>query len=364
MRTAKKSMIHQKIIIINQKQFGYHSDTYYYCKHLRNDYIIKYICWDYGEKKLYLKNIKVKYISRKGNIVLRNARFIFKVVSELKKNEYDLHLIKYFRGCSLLKIYFPQKKFLLDIRSGSIKKNFFNRFLYNSFLKFEALFYPDISVISKNLARKLGLFRKAFILPLGADILSLKEKKFNSINLLYVGTLFNRNIDQTIKGFSKFYRQYKHKLKISYTIIGSGYSTEVENLKSLVISEELETSIKITGKIPHNKLGHFFDVHNIGVSFIPKTTYFNFQPPTKTFEYLLAGMPVIATGTLENKAIINSTNGVLVEDTCKDFYKGLCNLYINLNTFNSNEIRLNAMKYTWHEIIAHLKLKINLLIDM
>jgi len=47
--------------------------------------------------------------------------------------------------------------------------------------------------------------------------------------------------------------------------------------------------------------------------------YYDCQPATKTFEYILSGMVCIATSTYENKKLINNINGVL----CNDIQKAL-----------------------------------------
>ena len=349
-------MKQKKIIIIHQEPFGYHSDTYYYCKYLREKHSLTYICWDYNKKKIHMDGINIIYISREGNLLIKNFRFIIKVLNELKNN-YHFQIIKYFRGCSLLKFFFQNKIFLLDIRSSSTLKNKFNRKFYNFFLKKEASFFNNISIISRGLANKLGFPKnsnKIFILPLGAEVISSTTKKFNSIHLLYVGTLYNRNIDQTIKGFAKFYHEYKNKFQITYTIIGSGFGNEEKDLKGLISDEDINHVVQVAGYVPHDELKMFFDTHNVGISYIPKTEYFDVQPPTKTFEYLLSGMPVIATNTSENKAVINDKNGILIKDTHKDFYQGLVQLCQKRIQFNSNDIRSNAMRYSWKKITNNL----------
>lgn len=343
----------RKLLIINQTQFGYHSDSYYWTKYLQDLFELTYICWDYNHKKIELKGVTIIYISRNGNIAVRNLRFIFYVLKELK-NGYSFHIIKYFRGCSILKILNLSKKFLFDIRTGSVNKKKINRFVYDFLMKTEAKFFKYVSVISKSLAQKLGLSKKAYILPLGADIISDSNKIFNSIDLLYVGTLSNRNIEQTIKGFSRFYHEYKDIIRISYTIIGSGYNNEEDELKELIRSETLSDSIVLTGQIPHNKLKIYFDECNIGVSYIPVTDYFDVQPPTKTFEYLLSGMPVIATNTQENIAVINKENGVLSDDDSLSFYHCLRKIHTKKKQYQSETIKQQSLKYTWHNIVSDL----------
>ena len=66
---------------------------------------------------------------------------------------------------------------------------------------------------------------------------------------------------------------------------------------------------------------------------------------------MLAGMPVIATNTYENRLIVNTTNGVLINDTPEDFCKGLTNLFTARNSFKSSEIRQSVEAYTWEKIV-------------
>ncbi len=346
-----------RLLIVAQNQFGYHIDTYYYCKHLQTSFNINYICWDYDLKRIKMDGIKVIYVSRRGNIAQRNLRFLFRVIKELKK-KYHFHIIKYFRGCSILKILFHKHSFLLDIRTSSVKRKRSTRSIYNLTMKSEIKFFKHVSVISKSLAQKLNLSKPIYILPLGAEILSKTQKTFTSIKLLYVGTLENRNIDHTIRGFSKFFHQYKNKIKITYSIIGGGYHNIENDLKELVNKEKVRQAVDILGPIAHDKIQPYFDNHNLGVSYIPQTEYFDTQPPTKTFEYLLSGMPVIATNTSENKAIITAENGILIEDTAKDFYQGLVLFYENKVHYHSTKIRSNAMPYTWRIIVADLERQI------
>jgi len=349
------------MLIINQRQFGYHSDTYYYCKYLQIDFNITYICWDYKDPKIILNGIHVIYISRNGNIIARNLRFLKGVIQEIKKGYY-VHLIKYFKGCSLIRTAYPGKIFLLDIRSSTIRGTVLWRFISNLLLTIESRFFKHISAISTSLVKKLALPRRTYILPIGADIICSGKKSFNVLHLLYVGTLFNRNIDQTIIGFSKFYQNYKDKIHIRYTIVGSGHTPkEEETLKALVMQNSLSDAVNVAGRIPHDRLKSFFEDHNVGISYIPKTDFFNAQPPTKTFEYLLSGMPVLATSTLENKLVIHRYNGVLINDNSEAFFQGLVQLYQNRNRFNSDFIRYNSSERKWVNIVAALKQKLEAL---
>ena len=340
-----------KIFFLNQLQFGYHIDTYYYCKYLKTDFNIVYVCWDHGLPKIEMPGVQVAYVSRKGSVSVRTIRFLHTALCRIKDKQ-TIVFIKYFKGMSLtLRLLRPRNPMVLDIRTGSVKKNPRGRIFFDARLKFETRFFKHVTVISQSLAKKLGIAHKAHILPLGADIISSTDKSFDSLHLLYVGTLFNRNIHITVQGFKKFYDEFKGRLPLSYTIIGDGPGNETEELKTLASELDLSGVVKILGRVPHPELSPYFDTCNIGVSYVPLTDYFDCQPVTKTFEYLLSGMPVIATNTSENRKVINDGNGVLIKDSSDAFYSGLEAIFGHRGMFKGSEIRNKAVRHSWKNIV-------------
>ncbi|MFW8602217.1 glycosyltransferase [Desulfobacterota bacterium M19] len=343
----------KKLLILCQNQFGYHVDAYYYCKYLREHFDITYLCWDYGLPEILMPEVNIIFVPRTGSIVARYSRYLSAALSEIRREQYDIHFIKYFRACFLLKVFNFQKQFVLDLRSGHISGRVVNRYVFDLLTRGETLFFRNITVISKSLARRSGLEKRAIILPLGADRLSRTKKTFESLRLLYVGTLTERNINQTLLGFMKFYNEFKDRIETHYTIIGTGVCDEEDRLRAIVRSKGLSTVVSVLGRIPHDRLKPYFDSHNVGVSFVPMTDYFDVQPVTKTFEYLLSGMPVIATATSENKLVLTHDNGVLIEDSPQGFYLGLKLLSERASSYNSGMIGREASKYLWTFIVKN-----------
>lgn len=341
-----------KLLIINQKQFGYHTDSYQYCYYLHRNFQISYICWDYKRAKFQLDKIRIIYISRKGNLFIRNFRYIHAVIKEIKQN-YHIHFIKYFKGCSLLRFRFLNKQFILDIRTGSVERNSLLKFFFDTILSFETLFFKHITIISKGLKTQLCIKNKnTHLLPLGADTISKTNKDFSNFRLLYVGTFNNRNIEQTILGFEQFYNEYKTKISLTYTIIGSGDGNQENTLKQLINKKQLKSVIQCLGYVKYDKLKPFFDDCNIGIAYIPIISIYQHQPPTKTFEYIFSGLFVIATKTFANQNIINPTNGILIEGDPQSFYQALKDIYSQRHTFHSDKIRASISKqYLWHNVV-------------
>lgn len=339
----------KKLLILSQSQWGYHIDTYKYATYLKNSYDVSYLCWNYRKKIVDPEGVTVRYISRNGSLFTRNLRYLYSATTEIKKLSPDICFIKYFRGCSLLKLTHWKNLLIFDIRTGSIKKNSINRLLYDSFMLFESKIFTNITIISESLAIKMKIREKAHLLPLGSDSISKTKKEFNTLKLIYIGTLNGRDIIKTVQGFAIYLQKYKPSIRTTYTIVGDG--DDMKKIQQYVINNNLEKNITILGQIPFNELEPIMDDHNVGVSFVPCTEYYDCQPVTKTFDYLLSGMPVIATNTSENKKIINHFNGVCIIDSPEHFADGINKIYNNKTVYDSEEIRSNVKKHDWKYII-------------
>ena len=343
----------QKLLIINnQTQFGYHIDSYKYCQYLGAEFDITYISQDKNLEKVSLPNVHAIYLAKEGNSLTHKIKFVKAVRNIIKEGSFDLFFIIYFRGSSLLRLATPSHATIIDVRTGCVHRNPYHRWFKDLLLRLEVFFYKEVSIISTGLIKNLKLgYKKPHVIPLGSDIISHVDKLFTSFKLIYVGTFNNRHIDTTIAGFARFYEEYKDKISITYTIIGAGDPHEEKRIQETIKKYNLQEVVNFVGVVPHPQLHMYFDSHNIGVSFVPITKYFDCQPPTKTFEYLLSGIPTIATNTSENNKLIDDNNGVLIEDNEKSFYKGLVKLYEHRHFFKSSDIRQNALSHTWKGIV-------------
>ena len=356
------------LLIINSTQFGYHTDTFYYCKYLRNHFSVIYLCWNQLLPRINMKDVKIIYVSRKGNFAVRGFRYFRRIVTliNILPRRETVIFIKYFKlMTSVVRIYKLSHNFMLDIRTASVCKKRLLRFFYDVLLKFELLFFQHITVISKSLATKLRIRMRSQVLPLGAEVLSQKKKDLRKLDLLYVGTLDNRRLEDTIIGFKAFFDRFKNEIDLSYTIIGSGRKKEENELRKIVKECKIDRFVHILGYVAHEELKCYFDSSNIGVSYIPMTAYFDCQPATKTYEYLLSGLVVIATGTSENKIVIKSRNGVIIEDNSVSFSKGLNLIWENWEKYNAYDIRKEYEIMTWTNIVTNNleKYIINMLIQ-
>lgn len=312
-------------------------------------------CWDHGLPRLEVEGVKVHYISREGGKIRRLTRF-FSEVLRLGREDYDLRYVIHFTGSGILPLLGGARRlWALDVRTACVNPSPQVRRRLDRLLRFDAGRYEHLAVIAHGVAEHLEVDRRnPHIVPLGAVVMAPGKRRFDELRLLYVGTLESRNMDVTIEGLARFVESGGHVG--AYTIVGGGGGGEEERLRRRVSEAGLDDIVTLTGRLPHTELGPLFESHNCGVAYIPVTDYFDHQPPLKVFEYLLAGMPALATRTAANEAVVEERAGELIGDSAEDFARGLERIASRLHTFDSDAIRDSAEEFRWDQVIErHLR---------
>lgn len=340
----------ETLLIIIPAQFGYSVPHYYWCKYLKEKYKITYYSYDQGFACKTIKGIDTIQVPFKDNKIYRIFNFYRNALKTLRKNKFDKVIIVQYKLDFIYKLFHPLKKINYDIRTGGVNKNKILRGLHNIQIVFSSYLFSNTIILSESLRKKLRISkRKSSLVDLGADTLATNEKTFENLNLFYIGTFTGRDLVKTIVGFSIF---LKNNSKSTYTIIGFGTEKEQKILEEKVNTLKISENVFILGRKTHSEALKYFENCNVGVSFIPCTPYYDKQPPTKTYEYLLSGLVCLATNTSENRRIINSINGVLINDNPEDFNIGLNKIIASKEAFSSGKIRQSVIGFTWQNIVT------------
>ncbi len=339
--------------MINPNQFGYKAGYYHYCLHLKDmGCKITYLCRFQDLPLIELPGVDVVYVYGKSSTVWRREA-MRRLEEIIERGFVQIILCSYFKGCSVFVKHFGNVPAIMDIRSGDVTPNRIKRGLYNWLIKKEASKFSRTMILSQLLADKLKLEKGSYdIVPLGADVISSSAKKYDDFRLLYVGTLQQRNIHMTIEGVSLFKKKHPD-CKIKYDIIGFG-TDEDENLIAETIKDaNLTDYVTFHGRINYKYLQPYFDDANIGVAFVPQTPYYDCQPSTKIYEYVLSGLFCLATNTYENKLSITSENGILHDDDALSFCNALEEFYKkNKAEITTERIKNTMTEYLWSNIVG------------
>lgn len=337
------------LLIIEKGQFGYLKDSYKWCEKLKDEYDITYLSVNLHRKILSLDGVKIINLPFDYPYILRGILFILVSLYYVFKAKGNIIVI-HFDYCSVLQRLFPWKKMIIDIRTLSVESDDRLRKKLDDRKSKDCQPFHCVTVISEGVKNKLH-HPNLKLLPLGSDIISEIPKDYNNaINILYIGTLLNRNIEEMILGL-KLFKNSNPNIIFNVDIVGDGLPGQLEKMKNYAEKLGLKSIVKFHGLIPLTDVKRFFDKCNIGISFVPITDYYNNQPPTKTFEYVMSGLFCIATSTDENKKLITAENGVLIEDNAASVCQALKYFMENRHNLCEASIRNSLKEFTWDNIV-------------
>jgi hypothetical protein len=338
----------KKILFIFNGPINSITDLKNYIFLSKDIFSVYFIGYNGKESNYIVDNVNIISIEGNGSGILGRLRLFGNTLVYLSKIKPDLIFIPYFLGCSLFRIF--HKKSVLDIRSGTIHANSLVRFLKNKLIRLESFCFDYRFVISGEVNEYLGLSGSYFRVPLGSTSLGYSKKVFDKLSLLYVGTFHLRNLSVFIKALSFVYYNCKFDFE-KFVLIGFGSDEEIGRINSSIKESKLTDKIFFLGEIRPPEIYRYFKECNVGISFVPDIDYFYYQPPTKTYEYLMSGMAVMATPNSINIKLINNTNGVIFDDNFIGCVAGLNVLYSTFTSFNSDSIVNNPNLYSWDEVV-------------
>lgn len=138
---------------------------------------------------------------------------------------------------------------------------------------------------------------------------SLKKKYFL---LVYFGSLsFGRNSKFILK---LFYHTKKQISNCKIALIGKTSSKwELNQLNITCKKLNINNDVIFTGHLDRNKLRSYLSYCDLSICAIPPTNYFRISSPTKLYESLGVGLPVIANkGIYEQEKVITESGGGVI----------------------------------------------------
>jgi glycosyltransferase involved in cell wall biosynthesis len=197
----------------------------------------------------------------------------------------------------------------------------FNYFLMDFALKKSSLIFPISRTLKERLINCGVNDSKISILPMGVnpgifsdDHYSPFEKSipnWQNVNIVYVGSVAKaRGLSILIEAFKECSRNHSNARLV---IVGDG--DDRTNLEEIVKRESLERKIIFKGLVSQEEVARIIHESDIGVSLVPPTDQYIVSSPTKVFEYMAMGKPVILNrGIVEQEDVSNSSHGCLLVD--------------------------------------------------
>jgi glycosyltransferase involved in cell wall biosynthesis len=367
----------KKILFVYINKFKEYPIIYEYCTNLqKRGFDVSYLGIGAGEEK-YADESGVTVYHTKAASNTSTLRRAFLLAKSVKTKKPDLVHVFHFRGAFLLPLatlFFT--KFLLDVRTVHVANNKGRHSmltpLKNLLTWFESQFYPNTIALTAEIRQMLKpAYKHIEIIPLGANLQRFRmPENIGAGNLirkelgwtdkkvfLYSGTLSPaRRIDLLIEAFALLC----NNTDAARLIVAGGDKDDpstLESLEALTARLKLQDKVVFTGFLQYNKLLPYYKAADIGLCYIPQTSYYDNQPPTKLFEYMAADLVVIATNTSANKEIIsNGINGFLSNDSSEELSISMHSVAFNNWNNRAGIIKAagdSVQKYSWDYIIEN-----------
>ena len=173
---------------------------------------------------------------------------------------------------------------------------------------------------------------------------------------MYVGTLNKRRIIECVKGFHAYMQKHPNA-QARFVIIGSSTGQELIEINDYIKTNGLENSIHTLGYIPQTRLAFYFNHAHCGISYMPLTMPFPLQPNTKTYEYLVNGIPIVATDTTDNRQLIENSKvpcGVIIEDKPQDIEQAIGKMLDSRHLYVKQDIAKEFNRFEWDNLFRDL----------
>ena len=123
------------------------------------------------------------------------------------------------------------------------------------------------------------------------------KKITRNVRIIYHGTIMERfGLHNAIKAMKYIVEDIPESVLNIYGRYETSYRTKLEKL---VKELNLMSNVFLHGLISKDQVARLINDHDIGVVPYLKTDYMNIALPTKAFEYMASGIPVVATRLLE-----------------------------------------------------------------
>ncbi|MBU0707638.1 glycosyltransferase [Patescibacteria group bacterium] len=249
-------------------------------------------------------------------------------------------------------------KTIFDVRTGPIRRGY-RKWLSRSLMRLASFFADRTTVLDRSLAQHIFGDKNTVVLPLGVNQMLFTPKpetrasqrhklgfRESDFVFIYSGSMDRRRaLKALIQGFILASNNFHH---IKLLMIGDG--NDRVDLKKYA-QKKLPGYIEFSGQIPYQKMPEFLQMADVALSYIPQKSYYEYQPPLKTPEYLATGLPVLATNTSGNKVFIkDGWNGVIINDTPEEILRGITKIIATKDSLRKNT-RSDINRFSWDTIV-------------
>jgi glycosyltransferase involved in cell wall biosynthesis len=199
-----------------------------------------------------------------------------------------------------------------------------------------------------------------YILPQGVNTgeFTPKPKDGGIISFIYIGTIERRRgIDEFIEAIISLPEECQKQ--IEFHLYGLADEEFIEELEKAF--NDSYSTFQWHGHVDHNKIPEILPLHDVGVSPLPPYDSYKVSSPAKVYEYIAAGLPVIASDIPEHKRVLNKKCGIIVDSNPIHYASAIKKIIQNKNrlSYMSEVARDEAEAHDWSNRFEELLKRLN-----
>jgi glycosyltransferase involved in cell wall biosynthesis len=139
-----------------------------------------------------------------------------------------------------------------------------------------------------------------------------KEHDTNqTVHLMYLGTVSKvRGRDVMLEAMSIL---AKKNVGVHLTIVGANQE-QLDYCKERILELQIVGMVTVLGRVPGNRIPDYLIQADFGICLWEQNIWNEFNPPTKLFEYLVAGVPVLASNIRTHTRYVQDWKNGLIFD--------------------------------------------------
>ena len=207
----------------------------------------------------------------------------------------------------------------------------------------------------QNLLEKGCLPNRTEMIYMGvADVFTrhapLEIQHQQGLKIVYVGTVSQqRGRDVMLDAMANIAQD---SIPVHLTIIGAS-EAELSYCNSRIKHLGLQAYVVVQGRVTGDQIPQLLAEADVGICLWEDKPWWRFNPPTKLFEYLAAGLPVLASDICTHTRYIQHWhNGLIFDYSVEGLTSALADLALNQNKIPSlkQQAAIDGEQYLWRHI--------------
>lgn len=244
----------------------------------------------------------LRRIRRKEPGPFSRLSFYYRAAVYISRIHADCAVVCYGRMTAILPLFVRLGTFsrtrkpalVYDLRTASIEPRFTR--LRDLDRRIESRLFTSRIAITRTVGDRVfgHMRRRDLVLGVGSnpDHVDRPRKAIENeqLRMIYIGTYTRRELHDFLNNL------VVDQIPVRVTLVGDGDDSSTRAIRSVQQCRP-ELNIEMLGRVPHDEIGRYLAEADVGIAYVPPREVYTYQPITKLYEYLRAGMPAIATRT-------------------------------------------------------------------